>query len=186
MPIAGLAIIFNVGIYEVQVPSRVIFFTYIIFALFTILLPLALLPLFSYMKLIGSIELTKRSERTLPLTITATSLILLHILLARSIPIRIINSYSLAIAVLSIALLFLNIIYKVSMHTMAIGGIIGLLAAITLEYNLYPFYLFALAILVSGIIASARIHQKAHNLFQTSSGFVIGAATTYFLITYLI
>lgn len=186
MPIAGLAIIFNIGIYEVQVPSQVILYTYVIFALFTILLPLAMLPLFSYMKLIGNFELTKRSERTLPLTITASCLILLHILLARNIPIRIINSYSFSIAVLSIVLLFLNIIYKVSMHTMAIGGIVGLLAAITIEYNLYPFYLLALAIMLSGFIASARIQQKAHNLFQASSGFAIGIATTYFLITYLV
>lgn len=186
MPILGLLIIFNIGIYETEVPWEVEKYTYLIVALFSILLPLSILPIFTYFKLIGSIELTDRKERTIPLVITTICLIFLHIFLSRAIPLRIVNSYTFSIAVLSICLLLLNIFYKISMHLMALGGIIGLILAITIEYNIYPFLLLSLAIFLTGIIGSSRMLLKAHTLFQILSGFVIGLFTTYMLLTMLI
>lgn len=183
MPILGLFIIFNVGIYEVEVPWQIQRYTYLIFVLFSVLLPLSILPLFVYFKLIGSVELSERKERALPIAIGATCLILLHIFLSNIIPIRIITSYTFALAALSIVLLFINVFHKTSMHLMGIGGIIGLILAISVEYHLYPFYLMVLAVLLAGTIGTSRMVLRAHSLAQTASGFLLGAVGTYLIIT---
>lgn len=183
MPIAGLFIIFNIGIYETQLPWEIQKYTYLIVGLFSILLPLSVLPVFMYFKLVDNVELSKRKERSLPLAVTATCLIILHIFLSRVVPLRIINSFTLAIAVLSIFLLFINIFYKISMHLIALGGIAGLLLATSVEYSIYPFTLLAVVFMVSGIVATSRIQLKEHNLGQSLSGFLLGSVTVFTLIT---
>ena len=177
MPLLGVIIIFNSGIYETDIPWEYEKYTYMSFGLFSILLPSIVLPAFYYWKLISNIQLTERKERTTPFALTAFFLIALHIFIARIIPIKILSSYTFAIALLSIILLLVNIFTKVSMHLMSIGGITGLIIAITLQYEVFPFFWLSLIVLMAGLASTARLALKAHSVFQVWLGYLVGLAT---------
>ena len=186
MPLIGLFIIFNSGIYSTNVPWEVEKYSYLIVALFSILLPFSILPVFFYWKLISNFEIKARRERILPLTITAFCLVFLHFFISRIIPIKIITSYTFAIASLAILLLLINMFYKISMHLMGIGGITGLIIALTVIYDIPSFSIFLLVILTSGIIASSRLALSAHSSGQLTIGYAVGLFTMYFVLSALI
>ena len=62
MPLIGIYIIFHSGIYETDVPWEFEKYTYLIVALFSILLPFSILPIFVYWKIISNLELSDRKE----------------------------------------------------------------------------------------------------------------------------
>lgn len=184
MPLIGMYIIFHSGIYETNIPWAYEKYTYLIVALFSILLPFSILPIFVYWKIISNLELSERRERIIPLAITSLCLILLHIFIARSIPLRIIVSFTFCSAVLSILLLLVNMLTKVSMHLMGAGAITGLIIALTFEYNINPFFWLVGIILITGIVASSRLILKAHTLPQVYIGYSVGLFVSIFLITW--
>lgn len=183
MPLIGIYIIFHSGIYETDVPWEFEKYTYLIVALFSILLPFSILPIFVYWKIISNLELSDRKERIIPLSITSLCLVMLHIFIARIIPIRIITSFTFSVAAISILLFGINMFAKISMHLLGIGGITGLIIALTFEYNIHPFFWLAIVILIAGIAATSRLILKAHTVFQVSIGYALGLIATLFLIS---
>ena len=63
--------------------------------------------------------------------------------------------------------------WKISLHLLAIGGVVGVFIALQLMEGgiLYVLLIF---ILLSGILGVARIKQKAHNHTQVYVGFLLG------------
>jgi membrane-associated phospholipid phosphatase len=70
--------------------------------------------------------------------------------------------------------IFINLKWKISAHTIGIGGIAG--AAVGIEYRLQlDFHLILiLIILVAGIVGYARLKLNAHTPSQVYTGFVLG------------
>jgi hypothetical protein len=186
MPLVGIFIIFNTGIYSTDVPWEVEKYTYLLVALFSILLPFSVLPVFYYWKLISNFELSERRERIIPIAVASFCLIALHIFLSRIIPLQIITAFTFALASISIALLFINIFYKISMHMLGIGGITGLILAITIIYSSSPFYMLAISILIAGIAGSARLKLDAHTPTQILTGYLFGTIGMLFTLLLLL
>ena len=78
-----------------------------------------------------------------------------------------------------IGVFLINIFTKLSMHTAAAGGAIGILSvlALTGSMNLLPVLLCA--VFISGIIGTARILLHEHNQFQIWSGYITGFAAMW-------
>jgi hypothetical protein len=72
-----------------------------------------------------------------------------------------------------------NIYFKISMHTVAVGGALMffLLFSFNDDYGsgLYP----SLALLVTGLVCTARLLTGAHTPFQIGSGLFIGLLAQY-------
>jgi hypothetical protein len=85
-----------------------------------------------------------------------------------------------------IVLFMVNIFVKVSMHTMAAGGALGLIIALMIVNPvsmLLPFFLF---IIVAGIIGTARMLLGAHRPFEIWAGYVLGILTQLAAYWYLL
>lgn len=67
-----------------------------------------------------------------------------------------------------------NIFFKISMHTMAIGGTIGILIVMILALRVDILLLIVLTILLAGIIGTARLILKSHIPFELLLGYVLG------------
>jgi len=81
--------------------------------------------------------------------------------------------YGVALALFITYLLFgLNI--KSSLHTLGIGGIVGLVIIMSFEYQLNFNFLIAVLFVLSGLIAVSRIKLKAHMNREVYIGFIIG------------
>ncbi len=77
---------------------------------------------------------------------------------------------------LSIALVALiSLRWKISAHATGIGGCLGAIGGIFLRYgNTSLFYPFLAAILIAGVLMSARLHLNAHTPAQISAGLSLG------------
>tara|TARA_B110000495_G_C22877672_1_gene511879 strand:+ start:138 stop:746 length:609 start_codon:yes stop_codon:yes gene_type:complete len=150
----------------------------------TIILPL--LSIFFLMKKgrISSLEMSNHKERSLPLfrTVIWMSLgffMLDNILLYAPI----LKAEILGAIIIIIFAAIISKFWKISLHLLAIGGVVGIFIALQLIEG-GVLYLLLIFILLSGILGVARIQQKAHNHTQIYVGFLLGVSVE--LITLLI
>lgn len=144
----------------------------------TYLLPILLLWLLKRLKMIQSFHLSTIEERKFPLLL----LTFLGILIGRMLfKIAIVNDLAIFIIAGSFALLlvygFLWLRIKVSIHTLGVGGLIGFLMKLSMEYQQNLLLILAFLFVVFGVIANARIKLKAHTFLEVIVGLIIGVAT---------
>lgn len=182
MPVLGIFIIYNSGVYQSNIPWEAKKFTYLIVILFSILLPLAMLTMLVYWKTIQDIKLNERRERFVPMFFAAISLLLLHFILYKIIPIKLINTFTLSMTIIAFLYLIINMHIKTSLHLIALGGITGLVAVISKIFLVDLFLWLSILIFITGIVASSRIYLKAHTFIEIISGFLTGFSGVFFTI----
>lgn len=79
-------------------------------------------------------------------------------------------------------LLFALLKVKVSAHLAGIGGILGMLITVNQIYGMDTLILLSIGLLLAGIIASARLLLKAHNVSEVLLGFCLGLGTQLLLL----
>jgi hypothetical protein len=178
------ALLLQPDLYAVVLPGTLkLWFIAVIF-IFTLLLPATSVLILLKLNAIYSIELNRRSERTIPLLIASTSYLgLLYFIKPTLIPpVLLYVLYSAAFALL--AGLFINLVYKISLHTLGWGALAATLTAISIRLGtpLLPYIL--ISIILSGIAGYARLKQNAHNQAQVYLGYVAGVCVVI-LITFL-
>lgn len=147
-------------------------------ALFTILFPSVGVFMLYKMKLITSVGLVNREERTLPyiifLVCYAACAIYLWLTGLRGIQFGFVVGGIVAL----ICDLVINRWWKISVHMTAIGGITGLIFVMSyLQYIMYTDYMFYLqigSVLAAGCLGTSRILLKRHTLGQVVCGFFNG------------
>jgi hypothetical protein len=70
--------------------------------------------------------------------------------------------------------LVLNNYYKISMHGIGVGGMVGLMALTLVDGTLYSGIPFMVAILVAGLVVTARKVVSDHQWFDIITGFLLG------------
>ena len=70
--------------------------------------------------------------------------------------------------------LVLNNYYKISMHGIGEGGMVGLMALTLVDGSLYSGIPFMVAILVAGLVVTARKIVSDHQWFDIITGFLLG------------
>ena len=180
MPIIGIAIILNANIYTHLETKHEIYIYSIVF-FFTVVLPISFLPLLKIWKVISSVELSTRKERFIPQFVATVCFILAHYFLVKVGAPRAITMFTLSISVLGLLSLFITMFWKVSIHMIAIGGIVALVFMLFMKYNFSSFYLFSFLILLSGAIASSRLYLKSHNIWQVLVGYSSGFSVVFFV-----
>ena len=81
--------------------------------------------------------------------------------------------------------LLINIWWKISTHTAAIGGVAGALMAFAELFRFNPVWWLCVVILLSGILGTARIILRQHSLGQVMAGFFVGTCCAFLTILYL-
>ena len=147
---------------------------YVIILTFTMALPLISSILFVKSGRVESLEMRKRKERRGPLFI---SILIMIIGFPIFYSIAKLSSHLSAIYISSIILLFFSFLitirWKISLHMLGVGGATG--TFIALNYIFGGIYYFViLFFFLSGLLAFARLDQKAHNASQVYVGFVLG------------
>jgi hypothetical protein len=186
MPLAGVLIIFNSGIYQTDIPFEIKKFVYLIVALFSIVFPLALLSILMYWNMVQDIELTERRERFIPMIFSLVSIFILYIIINRTIPIKLLKAYTLSMVVVVVLYLLSNFRFKTSLHLLGLGGITGLLATISILFQADLFFLLSVAILISGIVGTARIYLQAHTLTEIISGYLTGFFGVFCILYFIV
>ena len=158
---------------------------YVIILTFTMVLPLISAILFVKSGRVESLEMRKKEERRGPLFVSA---LIMGIGFFKFYLISKLSFHLSAIYISSIILLIfaflITIRWKISLHMIGIGGATG--TFIALNYIFGGVYIFILLFLaLSGLLAFARLDQKAHNASQVYVGFVLGCIfQSLFIINY--
>jgi hypothetical protein len=140
----------------------------------TIILPL--LSIFFLIKkgMVSSLEMSNHKERSLPLFITVLWMSLGFYMLNHTLIYPYLLKAELFGAILII--IFAAIIskfWKISLHLLGIGGVVGIFIALQLIEG-EALDLLLIFILLSITLGVARIKQKAHNHTQVYMGFLLG------------
>ena len=86
--------------------------------------------------------------------------------------------------IVSVFHLILNTWKKVSIHAGGAGIAFGYLLAFALSHNEFNLWIIILPIIASGIVMTARLYLKKHDMTEVIVGWFLGSFVT-FVITYL-
>ncbi len=152
----------------------------ILFVIFisTYIIPILFLFILKKRETIDDFHLKTIKERKIPLVFFITITLLLAYRLAE---IKVVNllAYSFFGAAFSLFLVFVLFVVKLktSLHTLAIGGMIGFVIVISIHYKIGLLLLISFLFLLFGIIAYARLKLKAHTNKEIYLGLIIGVMT---------
>jgi hypothetical protein len=174
MPVYGLAIIFSAPTLLEYLPFNVKKLLILIMLVNNVLLPLSSLPFFIHRNIITSWTISERKERNIPLIITtvlycATSFIIFRF----PIP-GFLKSFIFASAFLSLMVTVINFWWKISIHSVGAGSLIGLVLILSLKMLTPLEWYLILTIIAGGLVLSSRLKLNLHNPQQVWVGLLAG------------
>lgn len=174
MPTLGLLILFNshsILIYTYPSVKRAI---YIITFFGTSVLPLSFIPFFMYSRFLDNWLMNERKERVVPFLITTILYFFTYFLIWRFPLSSFVKQFLLASAVSVGFVTLISLKWKISVHMVGIGGIIGLLLSLVIHENANVQVYLIPAIVVAGLVGSARLILHVHKSMQIYAGFLLG------------
>lgn len=185
MPVLGIVLIFTLSTYS-QIPLSSRWTVALVVAGITTVLPMAIIYILKARGVVHDVGLNERRERLYPYIVTVISLgltaIYLHIVGAP----RWIWAFYLGAAITAAISLIVNIRWKISAHAGGIAGLVALLAVIAgmggTSINLT--WWIAGAIVLAGLLGSARVYLYRHTPMQVLAGYVAGFFPAYLLATF--
>jgi hypothetical protein len=140
----------------------------------TIVLPLFSVWIFYRLKVVTSLNMNAREERIYPLLVIAIFYYMTYYLL-KSFPISFIFSYyMLGSTFLVICALITSFWMKISLHMIGVGGFLGVFLGLSIKLSMNITELILPAILLAGIVGSARLNENSHKPTEIYSGFLAG------------
>ncbi len=175
MPLFATWIILNTGSYLSFSTSPILQkFIYFVVFISTTLFPSLGAWLLMKKGKISSLEMPKRTERNSPFIITLLCYVA-SVYLLFNMPIPRIFSYMVAGGLLAIIWAFIiNLKWKVSIHLMGIGGLMGLMFGYALLFHVNMIFILIVISSLAGILGWARLKLLAHTPAQVYVGFVGG------------
>jgi len=150
--------------------------------IFTILLPTLLIHFYRRYQGWSLLELGLRDRRMFPYIISIICYFTCFYLLSRYNVASFVGRILIAALLIQVICALINVWWKVSTHTAAIGGVLGALMAFAFLFNFNPTLWLCLVFLVAGIVGSSRMILLQHSLSQVLTGFGIGLVTAFLII----
>ena len=174
MPLYGLLVIFYAPTILAYLPSAVKKILFLIILINNVFVPLSLMPYFRYRNIITSWAIKERKERILPLIVTSVLYsVTAYVIYRFKIP-GFIKSYILVSAFLVIAVTILNFWWKVSIHSAGAGAVTALIAILSVLMQADLTGLLVIAILITGIVMSARLYLNSNKPAEVWTGLLLG------------
>ncbi|MGB1317271.1 MAG: phosphatase PAP2 family protein [Flavobacteriales bacterium] len=175
VPIYSLIILFNADTYlTYAVHPDMKLAVYAITVLNTILVPIGIFYYFLRAGIIESFHMHTAKERSLPFLTT----IVFHcstLYLFSKMPVPSLFSNLVLGAIASVAMAFIiNLKWKVSIHMLGMGGLVGTIIGLMLRYQVNALSLIMMLVVLSGIVGYSRLKLNAHTPLQVYVGFVLG------------
>ena len=150
--------------------------------LFTILLPSVLIHIYRRYQGWSTTELGKKERRIVPYIISIVCYFGCFFLMEyRNTP-RVISIILVAALIIQMVCAFINIWWKISTHTAAIGGVAGALMAFAFIFMFNPIWWLCIVLLLAGAVGTSRMILRQHTLAQVVMGFVAGWFIAYWTV----
>jgi hypothetical protein len=140
----------------------------------TLMYPLLVILLLKATGFLKSFHMPDARDRIIPLIATMTFYFWIYLVFKNTNEPLILRSFLLG-NFWGVMMLFLaTIFYKVSMHTVAAGGVLGLMIVLMIMSPVSMFLPLIVAIIIAGLIGTARMLLGAHTPFEIWAGYLLG------------
>jgi len=146
---------------------------------FTFVVPVVNLVLFRYLGSINSLRLESRRERVLPFIFISALYVLVAFLFYFKLPFN--NNFNKLmgiVAALVLAATLITFFYKVSVHSLAMWGMVGILFPL-IKFSSALLWPAAFIIALGGLVISSRLMLSAHTPRETLVGSLAGLLIGY-------
>lgn len=123
--------------------------------------------------------MSENRDRILPLATSSIFYYLGFLLLSKLRAVPDFKIFMVATVLVIVALLIISFKWKISIHMAAIGGLTGTMFALSFRSGVNPVYPILIVVLVSGLVGTARLLLKKHNVLQIVAGYVLGFTILY-------
>lgn len=147
--------------------------------LFTILIPTLLIHFYRNYHGWTLIELGKKERRVVPYLLSIVSYFVCYYVMHRfNIP-HFMSNILMAALIIQILCALINVWWKISTHTAAIGGVAGALQAFAVIFGFNPIGWTCLVLILAGMVGTSRMILRQHSLRQVCYGFLLGLIVAY-------
>lgn len=180
MPLYAMILIFEFNPYiDLRVTNNIQVIVLSLLSIFTVLLPLITAIFLNKLGIVKNIYMKTAEERKWPFLLSILWYYLgFELLTNLALPISLYLIMIGAITVILIAY-FITLRWKISVHMLGIGGVIGAMIGLSHRFQFDHFYLIMTLFFVAGMIGYARMKTKSHNYRQVYAGFIIGVVVEY-------
>jgi len=184
MPTYALTMIFKLDTYIAYTTTPAAKLAlYIVIVFNTLIMPVVISYLLITKGYIRSFEMQLRQERMIPYISNFVLLLVAYYIMNRVTLPKIFNLLLLgAAAAVAIAVL-VNLKWKISIHMIGIGGIVGTLCGMSAFLLADLRIPILISVLVAGLLGSARLSLGAHHPLQIYAGFFVEFFCEYFLLS---
>jgi len=184
MPTYALLLIFKLSHYlDYTTPQSIKLALFLIVIFNTLLMPVFISWLLLKRGLIKSFNMDKREERIVPFLCNTALMMVAYYMISRiSIP-KIFSMLLLGAAASVVIAILINLKWKVSIHMIGIGGITGMFFGLSTFLLIDLRIPILIALVIAGIIGTARLSMGAHRPSQLYLGFLVGFCCEYFVLS---
>ena len=181
LPIVGLIALFIFS-YMSLLPMMYKLVMLAMVYLLTVVAPSLLIHLYRLCQGWTSHELGRKERRLVPYIISIVCYFACFFWMEyRNTP-RVISIIVVVALTIQMVCALINIWWKISTHTAAIGGVAGGLVSYSIAFSFNPLWWLCFVLILAGAVGTARMILRQHSLSQVVTGFLIGAACAILVI----
>lgn len=181
LPIVGLIALFIFS-YMSLLPMMYKLVMLAMVYLLTVVAPSLLIHLYRLCQGWTSHELGRKERRLVPYIISIVCYFACFFWMEyRNTP-RVISIIVVVALTIQMVCALINIWWKISTHTAAIGGVAGGLVSYSIAFSFNPLWWICFVLILAGAVGTARMILRQHSLSQVVGGFLIGAACAILVI----
>ena len=184
LPTVGLICLFMFS-YMSQMPWSYKFQLLTMVYLLTVVLPTVLIHFYRRHHGWSLIDLGQKERRAVPYVISILCYFLcIYLMEFLHIP-HFMMSIVTAALFIQITCAMINVWWKISTHTAAIGGVAGALFVFAEFFGFNPVWWLSLTFILAGILGTSRMILRQHSLAQVIAGFFVGVVCAIIGILFL-
>ena len=181
LPLVGLIALFTFS-YMAMMPWRYKLLVLALVYVFTILLPTVLIHVYRRYQGWTLIELGAKERRMVPYILSILCYFSCYYLMNVLHFPHFMSRILMAALLIQVICALINVWWKISTHTAAIGGVAGALMAFAIIFDFNPVWWLCVVFLIAGLLGTSRIILRQHSLLQVCAGFVVGAVSGFWII----
>ncbi len=175
VPTYGLLILINLNTHSILMINEEYRYYIVAFVFIsTFFIPTLIILIMKKIGVVYSLEMHTQKERVFPILMVAIAFYITYYFLKRVGLTGLITLFMVGSTMLVLITLLINYATKISLHLTAWAGLLGALTGFAIRFNYNLTLIIFSLILLTGIIASARLKLNAHNPLQIYLGFVLG------------
>jgi membrane-associated phospholipid phosphatase len=184
IPTLGMLLLLNSGFYFSMLSWEAKRFILLVVFFTTSILPMLTVSILALNQRFD-INMNKSTDRIIPALSASVFYYIGFVLLGRVSIFPVLKLFMLASVLVIIVILIVSFKWKISVHMAAMGSLAGTFFALSFRKGINPMYALLIIILVSGLVGTARLALKKHDIWQIVAGFGLGFLILYGVVYFL-